>query len=202
MTAPKKNSNKPITMDHLRSTKKPQTYTTWIVSDYNLVDEYEALTAMVEEARKRYGLFPDMEGVYPELARLEDELEELIQRMRDSENSIKFVFQSIGSKRYEDLVAAHPVTEATRKKLDEMGVEPGSLSFEVDTFAPALIAASCIEPKLTEEFVLNEMVGGEDGAWSQSEIKQLYGAALEANVRMRNVELGKGFKKTRHSTKS
>lgn len=193
---PPKKTAEVLTMDHLRSTKKPQQFSTWIVTDQDLVDEFEAVTESLEQARSKYRMLPNMDGLFEEVGRLEDELEALRLKVTDEKHSLKFTFQSVGSGRYERLMAEHPLTEEKREQLVKQGFDTTVITFDVDTFSIALVAESSFEPKMTEDFVRDEIVNCSDGSWSQGEFQQLYTAALHANVRQRNPSMGKGFKRT------
>lgn len=76
-------------------------------------------------------------------------LDELRERVEATEQAIEdakteFRFQAVGAKAWADLVAAHPPTAADRK------VEPRA-EIHADTFYPAAIAASAVEPEITVE---------------------------------------------------
>lgn len=58
-----------------------------------------------------------------------------------------FVFEDPGKKRFDDLVTAHPPTKDQTEEWKREGGE-GNLSFNPDTFVPALIALTCVSPKL------------------------------------------------------
>jgi hypothetical protein len=189
-------------MDHLRSEKKPVYETLWLAKNQDMADRYELLEDQLKNARERYALMPSMVDVLAEVNRLEGELETLRKEIRKPANSFKFVFQSIGPKKYDKLQDEHPLSEENRKKLEERGLDPNMIPFDANQFAPALVAVSCIEPKMTLEFVKDEIQNCEDGSWSTGEFGQLYNAAIKANVRIRNINLGKEFKQTRNSTKS
>ncbi len=92
--------------------------------------------------------------------------------------TVELRFRSIGRRRYDELVRAHPPTE-------EMKAENPDSPYNVDTFSVALIAASCVEPVMTEEEV-NEL----SEAWNVAEYLQLWMAALEVNTQRRVVEMG------------
>lgn len=98
-----------------------------------------------------------------------------------------FEFRSIGRKAYDDLVKQHPPGEAENKEHLEQYKVPAP--YNAESFAPALIAASLVEPALTVEQV-QELF--EDEAWNGAEIIQLWQAAQEVNSTRRVVELGKG----------
>lgn len=65
------------------------------------------------------------------------ELEKVHAKMRA--NSAVFRFRALSRKDYSDLLAAHQSRDATKE------------AWNLDTFPPALIAASCIEPAMTVE---------------------------------------------------
>lgn len=75
--------------------------------------------------------------------------------------------RAIGAKDYDDLIAKHPPTAEQKK-------EGGS--YNVDTFAPALIAACSHEPKLTPNEAA-EIWNSPD--WSRGEIMELFLASVE-----------------------
>lgn len=73
-----------------------------------------------------------------------------------------FQAQAIGSKLYDKLVAAHP---PTNKQRDQNQV------YNIDTFAPALIAAVITDPKMTAEEVA-ELYDSDD--WAPGEMGNLF----------------------------
>ena len=99
--------------------------------------------------------------------------------------TVELRFRSIGRKRYDELVRAHPPTE-------EQKAESADAPYNVETFSAALIAASCIEPVMTEAEVA-ELAD----EWNVAEYMQLWVAALEVNTQRRVVELGKAWNGTR-----
>ncbi len=97
-----------------------------------------------------------------------------------------YVFRSIGRDAYRDLQDAHPPTDEDHKELADSG-EGGKATFHLDTFAPALVQASCVEPVLDND-AIEEIF---HGIWNESEITQLFIAAQTANISRRVVDLGK-----------
>lgn len=75
--------------------------------------------------------------------------------------------RAIGAKDYDDLIAKHPPTSEQKK-------EGGS--YNVDTFAPALISACSHDPKLTPNEAA-EIWNSPD--WSRGEIMELFLASVE-----------------------
>lgn len=69
---------------------------------------------------------------------LAERIQALQQQMREAE--VTFTFKALGAKAWSDLVAQHP-----GKTRDE--------AFDADTLAPALVAASAVDPAMTAEQV-------------------------------------------------
>ena len=79
--------------------------------------------------------------------------------------------KAIGSKGYDDLLASHPPTNIQKKE---------GQSYNVDTFAPSLIAASSVTPKLTDEQATQIWTSNE---WSRGELTELFIGCVEVNSR-------------------
>lgn len=82
----------------------------------------------------------------------------------DGDGELVLRLQAIGRKAYDALIAQHPG-------------EAGE-TYNPDTFAPALIAACCIEPDLSDEdarFLFDE--------WSAGEVAEVFAAAVAVNTR-------------------
>jgi hypothetical protein len=109
-------------------------------------------------------------------------------------NSVKFVFKSLGRKKYEALVEEFPNPE--KQDQDEVATEmvktgqlqQGFIAWDPDKFPPALIADCSVEPKLTRKEV-QELWDDED--WSPSDLAVLFGTALHANSASSQIDLGK-----------
>lgn len=76
-------------------------------------------------------------------------------------------YQALSSKQYDDLVSEHPPSQKERAQ--------GAV-YNVDTFAPAIIAAVSVEPKLTVEQA-TELYKSQE--WSGGEITSLFLQALK-----------------------
>jgi hypothetical protein len=89
--------------------------------------------------------------------------------LSDGENNAvqrRMVYRALPSKVYDDLVAAHPPTPRQLSDANGSGV-----SYNLDTFAPALIAACSYEPKLSYEQAEQLYHAPE---WSGGEISTLF----------------------------
>lgn len=89
------------------------------------------------------------------------------------------LFRAIGMRAYDDLLALHPPT----KEQQALGA-----TYNGDTFGPALVAAVCVEPNLSETET-KEMWESDD--WSRGDLAVLWEAALEVNMRGFNVPFSK-----------
>lgn len=83
-----------------------------------------------------------------------------------SEVTLNLKFQAISSKEYDDLIAANPPTSKQRQNGN---------AYNVDTFAPALIAAVSLEPKMTVEQAKEIYFSPE---WATGEVGELFVSAL------------------------
>jgi hypothetical protein len=88
--------------------------------------------------------------------------------------SVTFRFRGLGRREHSDLVAAHPPTEKQAAELAEVGM---SAMVNSETFPPALVAASCIEPAGVTLETATEAF--ED--WSVGQWTLLWQACLFAN---------------------
>jgi hypothetical protein len=80
---------------------------------------------------------------------------------------VELVYRAIGAGEYDKLVGKHPPTTEQRAE--------GS-TFNIDTFAPALIAAVCIEPEMTYRDA--KSIWDSDD-WSRGEVVTLWRKALD-----------------------
>lgn len=107
------------------------------------------------------------------------------QAVRDSAQT--FVFRSPGRKAFEDLVAEHPPEEGDHDDARKTTGRPEALArWHSDTFTPALLAATCVDPKLTVEEA--QAIYDE---WTDAEVSALVAAALTVCQGARAVDVGK-----------
>jgi hypothetical protein len=88
-----------------------------------------------------------------------------------TQDEVTMKYQSIGMREYDKLVGKHPPTPEQRVE--------GS-SFNIDTFAPALIAASCVEPEMTASDA-KDIWDSPD--WSRGDLMVLFRNAVDLNNR-------------------
>lgn len=176
--------SRPLTWDHLKSQKKAERRSVVIPLDGDLADRYTTQKFEVERLRLRAEARPDEPEIHQRLDEQERKLEGL--RAELDENSVEFIFKSIGRQRFEDLILSNPPTSDQRKDAKKRGDE---LNFNPDTFPPSLIARSIVSPEMDEAAVKEMWVSDE---WSSSECQALFMTALEANSSRRLVDLGNG----------
>jgi len=84
---------------------------------------------------------------------------------------LELTYQAIGAQEYDKLVSKHPPTSDQRVE---------GASFNIDTFGPALIAKSCVEPEMSEEDAKEIWTSPE---WSRGDLMVLFRKAVELNNR-------------------
>jgi len=84
---------------------------------------------------------------------------------------VKLTFQSIGLREYDKLVSKHPPTTEQRAE---------GATFNLDTFAPALISACSVEPAMTYKDALELW---ESPDWSRGDLMVLFSRAVDLNNR-------------------
>jgi hypothetical protein len=120
--------------------------------------------------------------------------------------SQRFTFQPISRAAYMRLIDEHPPTDkqiaAVNRQNQVLGPRQSPIrvpDFDEHTFAPALVAACLVEPKLTEAEVL-DLWNGE--GLTTAELQLLFLTANSVNAQTRVVELGKGSGSTNGSARS
>lgn len=130
----------------------------------DLLDAHEALEGELSQAIADDRI-TNREPVAPEVARrlraLEDEIEA---------TKVPFKFRQVGHKAWADLMARHP---PTRKQLEQTK----GLDHNPATFPVAALAASCVEPEMTEDHVRRL-----EAAIDESQFATLWGTCLKVNV--------------------
>jgi hypothetical protein len=187
-------TDKPLTFDHLRSRKKPTTTSVTIVLDPDLYDTYDAARRRRDQAQAQAAARPDDSEAAAQLWEAQDSFDKVERRLEEEEALAVFTFRSIGRKAYDDLVADHPPTKDQRLKAKASGL--GDIAWNHDTFPPALVAASLVEPALDAEQMAALWA---DPNWNQAELVALMNAAIEVNGTRRTVEVGKDWRATRTS---
>jgi len=86
-------------------------------------------------------------------------------------HEVTLKYQAIGMREYDKLVSKHPPKPDQRAE---------GASFDMDSFAPALIAAVCVEPEMSLKDAQD--IWGSP-AWSRGDLMVLFRNAVELNNR-------------------
>lgn len=174
------------TMADIIAAKKPNTRTIDIVLDTDLANEIKLKEQELGQAKSRRRDLAH--GVGP----IEVELDELYERAADI--AVTFTFQDMGRKPFDDLILAHPPTSQQKQHIADLG--GGVLEYNIDTFPPALLAATAIDPVMTveeAETIFNE--------WGSGEAELLFSVALMVCKERASVPLSRsGTEPTQDST--
>jgi len=123
------------TWDDIRKLRQPRHDTVWVPLDSDLMDRVEALEKQVKlEERK-----DEREHRRAVAPRLQTELDELLDVAEQA--AVPFKIRELPRRIYRALIDAHPATEADKAR--------GINRWSEDSFAPALLAAACVQPALT-----------------------------------------------------
>jgi len=152
------------TMADILAAKKPNKRTIDVVLDADLAGQIRLKEQELAQLKNRRGKSL-ADGIGP----LEVELDELYETAADM--AVTFTFQDIGRKAFDTMVLAHQPTPEQKKHIAEMG--GGILEYNIETFPPALMAASAVDPEMTveeAEEIFNE--------WSSGDAEILFTTAL------------------------
>lgn len=168
---------KPATRDHLLKRSRPRRVVP-VVIDEDAHREYE-------DASDAYTILKAQElpETDPELMAARERYEAAEEALNEA--TVEMVFEAIGRRDYENLLMEHPPSTEQEKQAKEAGEK---VDYNIDTFPPALVAATCIEPKFSEEeaYELFEQSTG-------PECMVFFTAAMAVCGTTRVGDLGKGF---------
>jgi hypothetical protein len=189
--APKANGREPLTFDHLKSRKQPITHYVPVCLDNLAADRFHNAEAIFLEmqAASEADLARASLGngdVAAEQARqdaIRAEYEDAKAAYEDA--TVQIVMRTIGRKAYERLVLEHPPTDEQKAQFKIDYGDEATAPYDAEAFAPALVAACCVEPKMTVEEVTVLFEGEFDDAgneitpaWNMAEVMTLFGEAL------------------------
>lgn len=182
-------------IEEILARKKPNVKTLWLVLDPEAADAYNEVNARYEQLRERADLFPEDKSIKKQIADLLPELDAA--RKEAESGSQKFVFEAIGDEALDALRNEYPATPEQIRDADLKGEEKPK--FDSDAFGVALLAASCVEPRMTIEDV-QKLLDSEHMNFEETMALTL--AAQEVNYTRRYLELGKGSGTTPNSAPS
>ena len=129
----------------------------------DLVAEHQELERELERAQKADLLAGPRLGNVPTAHAVAEQIRDVEDRMRARTHT--FRFRSLSRKAWSDLLAEHP--DPTGKRI-----------FDPDTFAPAAIAACCVEPDMGDPVQLKSFME----LLSTAQFSALFDGAWEANT--------------------
>ncbi|MFE4697291.1 hypothetical protein ACFRIC_09375 [Streptomyces sp. NPDC056738] len=149
----------PSTFEEILARAKPREKTVMVCLAGDLAGEAERLQDELSRVSEDWEP-EDLTDVHPGRA-IAEQLKTVLAQARASEEP--FTFRYIGDRAYSDLVAAHP-SDSPQEMFDSV------------TFPRALVAASCVQPKMTEEQVVElfEVI-------NEGEIKKMFDAAWDVH---------------------
>lgn len=178
-----------IDFEELLARKRPATAEVSISLDSDLTDALATARAAFEVARTVALDHPDQRSSQVALEEAEVALDEAEEAAAGC--IVTFRFEGLSGPDWDALVDEHPATTAQTDRARK-AKEPAPVWNE-ETFEPALIAATCIDPEMTYEQV--QMLFKSPG-WNKAETEGLFMAAHNASRRRRVPQLGKGSGRT------
>jgi hypothetical protein len=149
----------PSSIEEILARAKPREKTIRVCLAGDLAGEAERLQDELSRVSEDWEP-DDLTAVHPGRA-IAEQLKTVHEQVRAAEEP--FVFRYIGDRAYSDLLAAHPS-------------ENSQEAFDSEAFPRALVAASCVQPVMTEEQVVElfEVI-------NEGEIKKLFDAAWDVH---------------------
>lgn len=169
----------------IKKTKKPVVKKVLIALDGEKADEFNEARARVEDLEQKSLDNPRDKTIQADLVGAKADYEALKETIGD--DLVEFTFRSIGRRRYEEIFEECPATSKQKQEAIKAGEEEPQ--WNPETFPPAIIAASIVEPEMTDDDVYDMW---ESTDWNQAELTSLFLAALTANAERKVVDLGKG----------
>jgi hypothetical protein len=184
---------RPATLDHLRSGKRPVTRVERVVLDPDLAERHAEALQAFETAKLLAEAQPASVARGDDLRDARRALAEAEAEVEGSDAVVTMRFRSIGRVAYDELIERHPPTPDQQERHRRESPDAPPLAYNPDTFEVAVVAASSLEPRLTEAEA-KEIATSPD--WNGAEWVQLVLAAITVNQQRRVVEMGKGSPRT------
>ena len=171
-------------IDDILAAKKPNETTYQILLEPTLRSEIEDTKRALARAQRQERGDPGLAG--GNTLKLEKRLEEL--ETKAEELSVTFRFRGLGRRANDELMARpeHRPTDEQKAEFKKEGGQ-GELTFNTETYPPALIAATCIEP---EGMTLEKAQRLFDD-WTTGDVEGLFTAAMMACRERSSVPFGR-----------
>ena len=157
------------TIEEIRRLKRPNERSVSLVLDPEVSRNLKEL----ERSYLREKRIDDRENRNPKAPAIAKAIEQL----KDSAEEITFTFRDIGRKRFDAMIDEHPPTKEEKEQ---------NFQFHPDTFAPALLAATAVEPTMTPaeaQAIYDE--------WGQGEVNALFMTAIAACTERASIPFSK-----------
>lgn len=176
---PKKFASDKPSIAEIRKLRQKRRRSVWVPLDAELAHRIQELERDLREAKR----LDAREHRTPQAPVIQAELDDLYGQADRA--AVQFTFEELGRADFRALIAEHP--------------DPtGKTRWNEDTFAPALIAACCVEPEMELEDA--EAIWNE---WAQSSVWPLFATAWELNEGKVEVPFfGRNTSETRGSPQS
>lgn len=152
------------TPESIREKRKPTVIKVDVLLDADIEAELVRLRDELLLARRQSTSLDEV----PDAVRLVEEIEAVGKKAEAA--TVTFTFQGIGRRAWWDLVKQHPPTKDQSKGR--------TLRWNDDTFPPAALAASCIDPEGLDEKWWIETLDD----WDEGQVTDIWRGCLEANL--------------------
>jgi hypothetical protein len=171
------NTESATPQDRLRA-KQPRRITVGVFLDESLADRLDAAVLAKHQALAADAPPADVEPLQAAVTAAQEALDEA---------TMWFTFAGLGRSAFARLIDEHPPTP--QQLADAEKISRAAPTFDPDTFAPALLAASCVSPAGlgVEDFLAIYS----DPAWNVEELGSLFAAALSVNGQARPLVIRK-----------
>jgi hypothetical protein len=190
-----------ISWEEIKERKRPARDEVQLCLEPWLAQLYAEAKAKVDDLRQSLEFRPQSADRQRALDDAEEALE--LARLEMEPHLVTFVVEAIGREAYEDLIDQHPPTKEQRDRWRKEHAQQASLGqgprWNDDTFPPALISASAVQPRLSES-QSRELWDGK--VFSQGEAALLFVTCQAVNQNPRVVALGKDSSRTASSGSS
>lgn len=159
--------------DLLKKAQREKTITVYLDDD---------LARRVEELEQRERIL-SVNDPDSELPAVRDDLAQA--RLELAEHAVEMRFRGISKMQMDRLIRRYPATDDQRKEWRRNGLD-GSPPYDFDKYRPALVAATLVEPHLSEDEVLELW-----DSWNSGDTSLLFDAAADVCLFRRDVDIPK-----------
>jgi hypothetical protein len=152
----------------IKALKKPNETSVEVILDPELTRSIEELQRRLATAKRQ----DERQNRAPEAPAIQKEIDELLDKLEQSEAKVEFKFRDPGRQKFDALVDACPPTEEDKKLAKEQNT--GAPSWHPQTFVPGLISLCAVDPELSIEEA-TEIYND----WGRGDVEALFNSALQ-----------------------